>query len=341
MRLSTPTKHIRQTKQKQRSRFLRIFWVVLVLLIIFLTPKIAAYHSSAHISEIKSGIDGYCLDVHRDDSAQNATVDSWQCNGTAAQEWAVKDNEIVHNNNDCLSIQNNGVTAGDKIVSDTCNGSSGQDWASAIDGYENPATAMCLGVPNGQINKQLILASCDSLTEPSEAWAPATWNKDDTSGASTSCSGSQGQEIACYAAKQWVTWQSGSVSHQTLLNNYSDGNGYEEWCADFVSYVYKQAGYPFANGERNDWDEYLADNIQNMGFTYHSPDGYTPQPGDVAYFDYPGGHVEIVAIGGPKPLFIYGDSGTIDPSTGNGSMTENSITNTPSEGQLEYYLSPN
>jgi len=47
--------------------------------------KIATFHISSAIPEIKSGIDGYCLDARGDSSALNATIDSWSCNGTDAQ----------------------------------------------------------------------------------------------------------------------------------------------------------------------------------------------------------------------------------------------------------------
>jgi hypothetical protein len=213
----------------------------------------------------------------------------------------------------------------------------------AIGGYENPSSSRCLSLLNNQTDIQLSAASCDSLTKQSELWAQSIWKPNVANTAATiSCAdGTEGQKIACVAAKQWVIWQSGSPSHSNLLNTYSDGNGYEEWCADFVSYVYQQAGYPFTNGERSGWDEYLAPNIVNQGLAYHSADsGYVPQTGDIAYFDYTGGHVEIVAIGGTKPVFIYGDSGKTDRSTGNGEMTENSITNDGVNGQVMYYLSP-
>jgi hypothetical protein len=146
--------------------------------------------------------------------------------------------------------------------------------------------------------------------------------------------------VACYAERQWAAWQAGSSNHQALLTDYTDGNSYEEWCADFVSYVYREAGYPFTNGERDGWDEYDADNIQYMGLTMHAASNYTPQPGDIAYFDYPGGHVEIVVAGGPHPTFIYGDSNTIDPTINNGDMNEDSLTSDGAAGQVMYYLSP-
>jgi cell wall-associated NlpC family hydrolase len=147
--------------------------------------------------------------------------------------------------------------------------------------------------------------------------------------------------VACYAEKEWTTWQSGGISHDTLLNSYTNGSPDEEWCADFVSYVYKEAGYPFTQGSSNGWDENNANYIQYMGFAMHSASsGYVPKPGDIAFFNYNAGHVEIVVSGGSHPTFIYGDSATIDPTTGNGQMKANTILS-DSDGQIVYYLSPN
>lgn len=292
----------------------------------------------AAIPEVKSGLSGLCLDDYRAQITKNATVDAWGCNDTDAQAWEVTDTTIEHEGSYCLDVQNDGTTAGNHIVLNTCDDAPGQVWLRDNNGYKNPNSGLCLDVPNGQSGAQLTIASCSHLSRLSEQWTPLT-----TKGSSydESCvGGSEGQRVACYAVKEWTSWQSGSSSHATLLNNYSDGNGYEEWCADFVSYVYQEAGYPFSQGERNGWDEYNANNIQYMGFTYHNAAGYTPQPGDIAYFDYSGGHVEIVISGGPTPTFVYGDSATIDPATGNGDMEANTIVSDGSMGQVLYYLSP-
>lgn len=325
-----------QPKSSHKWRRITLALVALIFLALIVKgiDLSASYFPSA-IPEIKSGLAGYCLDDHHDGNTANTIADSWSCNGSAAQDWVANNNTIRHGQDDCLSIAN----GSDHIVVNPCTGGANQVWVSAVDGYENTASAECLDSPGK--GDQLLLASCDALTEPAEAWQASTWSKQNTSAASSACSGDRSALVACNAAKQWVAWQASGSNHEALLNNYSDGNGYEEWCADFVSYIYKAAGYPFDNGERDGWDEYLAGNIQNMGFTYHAAGSYIPQAGDVAYFDYPGGHVEIVAVGGSKPIFIYGDSGTTDPTTNNGQMTENTLTSDPTEGQLLYYLSPN
>jgi hypothetical protein len=305
---------------------------------VLITSVLSRNHADAAIPEIKSGISGYCLDVHNDSMSADAVVDSWACNDSPAQNWTVSSGTIRHGN-DCLNVQSNGRTASDKIVTDRCSDAPGQVWLEDKGGFENPNSGLCLAIPAGQTNTQLVISSCNGLYGANESWTP-TPSQDST--ANNSCKSTvEGNQVACYAEKEWTAWQDGATSHETLLNTYTDGAPYEEWCADFVSYVYKEAGYSFTQGEANGWDESNANNIQNMGFTMHPATGYIPKPGDVAYFDYNGGHVEIVVSGGKTSTFVYGNSATIDPNTSNGQMMANTTANNGPEGQVIYYLSPN
>ncbi len=292
-------------------------------------------HASGDASAIKSGISGYCLDDHNSKIMPNNMVDAWGCNNTTAQSWSVTGTTITHNGNFCLAVKGNSKSINAPVVLNTCNDSPGQVWLGDKSGFINPNSGLCLSVPGGQTGAQLVTASCDQLGRTYETWLPSPTSN------SNSCSGTRGQKIACFAAKEWKAWQAPGSNHEALLGQYTDGSPYEEWCADFVSYVYKEAGYHFTAGNSNGWDQNNANYIQYMGFTMHDPQTYTPEPGDVAYFDYNGGHVEIVISGGKNPTFVYGDSGTTDPTTGNGQMAANTITNDGSEGQLIYYLSPN
>jgi hypothetical protein len=301
---------------------------------IVLTFKSVTSHAAGVSSAIKSGITGYCLDDHTDAKINNAPVDSWKCNNSDAQDWTIGIGTIEHGDNMCLSVENNGTTVGEPVVLRTCDQATGQVWLRDQGGFENPNSGSCLSIPNSKTGQQLVTASCSYLTQNFEVWISTL--------KSNCVVGTKGEEVACQAEQDWTQWQSGTPSHETLLNQYTDGAPYEEWCADFVSYVYKEAGYPFADGETNGWDENIASNIQNQGFTLHPASShYVPQPGDVAYFDYAGGHVEIVVSGGSTPTFVYGNSATIDPTTGNGQMEANTITSKASEGQVVYYLSPN
>ncbi len=294
--------------------------------------------ADAPIPEIKSGLSGFCIDDYHNVTKPNSRVVDWSCNGTPAQEFSFNGVSIVKDTKYCLDV------SGDKVVINKCsNNLASQKWERDDVGFKNKASNKCLSIPSGTSSKQLILSSCN-FTKLSETWTPSQWSgKPMTLSSDPSCrQANLGNRVACVAKREWLAWQTEPKLHYALLNDYTDGNANEEWCADFVSFVYKEAGAPFSNGERSGWDEYNANYIQNQGFSYHPANsGYIPKPGDVAYFDYSGGHVEIVVKGGRHPTFIYGDSGTKDPITGNGDMAENQITSNGSAGQVVYYLSPN
>lgn len=313
--------------------------VVLVFFCVFVLVKHLENHVSADSAKITSGISGYCLDDHNGKTSVNNVVDASKCNDTDAQDWVANPTSITQHNKYCLSVQGNGKLKG-VIVLNLCDDQPGQVWLRDQTGFENPNSGLCLSDSLAQPTNQLFLSSCNNLSARQETWTPTSQPNQNTN--NQTCTGSEGEKVACYAAKEWTTWQSNSVSHESLLTAYTDGAPYEEWCADFVSYVYKEAGYPFSQGDTSSWDENIAGNIQYMGFTEHQAStGYVPQPGDVAFFDYNAGHVEIVVSGGKIPTYIYGDSATIDPTTGNGQMMANTISNDGSAGQVIYYLSPN
>lgn len=326
-----------KVEKKGRLRYFVLLAVAVGCLLLFTSSK---GHADSNAAVIKSDTSN-CLDVYLDSVKPSSVVDSWQCNNSTAQDWSVTRDTIVHDKTLCLSVPGDSQLPS-KVVLDTCTNAPGQIWIRDGNGFINPNSTLCLTEPNNKSGDQLQTEPCGNMTaQNDQAWATypkgssAVWTQ------ATPCTGSKGEQIACQAEKTWISWTSPGANHEALLNNYTDGAPYEEWCADFVSYVYKQAGYPFTGGETNGWDENIAGNIQNMGFTMHDPSNYTPKPGDVAFFSYSGGHVEIVVSGGKTPTFIYGNSDTIDPTTGNGQMETNTKLSDGSLGQLVYYLSPN
>lgn len=326
----------RQTRPKRRGKF--VFALVVIAAIIIAATHLPTTKAAAASSVIKSGVAGYCLDVHDDGTAVNTTVDNWHCNDTQAQSWTTTYNSIRHGSNLCLSVQRDSKVAGALVVLVPCNLSPGQVWLRDQNGFQNPNSGLCLALPTGKQTGPVITAPCRLPGQTTEQWTPAGTT---TTLASDTCPQDKGDRIACFATHEWDAWQSNPTGHLALLNKYTANTPYEEWCADFISYVYREAGYPFTNGEYNGWDESNANKVQDMGFSKHNPAFYTPKPGDIAYFDYNGGHVEIVVSGGKSPTFVYGNSGTIDPTTDNGQMAANTITHDGAEGQLVYYLSPN
>ena len=324
-----------------------VLLIISTLLIYSLTTLINRNKVAADspFNVLYSGQPGYCLDDYHGVVKSNQQLDIWYCNGTKSQDFIKSAGQIkLYSTNYCLSELNN------KAVLELCSLSNPSElWHSYDVGLANNKTNNCLSLSSSKLKDHnlVITASCGNMTSIKKLWTYSSWNGVNILAQSDQNCQSQssvGSRIACYANQQWLSWESEPSLRPTLLNEYTDGNSYEEWCADFVSYIYKEAGVPFNSGERgtNYWDEYNANYIINTGLTYHSASsGYIPRAGDVAYFNYSGGHVEIVVKGGPNPTFIYGDSGIIDPVTHNGNMAENQITNNPGLGQVVYYLSPN
>jgi hypothetical protein len=339
--------HLMQPARRKKSRSIsynkkndikrhsnrRLFLFILLLGFIGFLTLNHVYAASAS-SELRSGVANNCLQA--DGSGKTDVVISVNnCNGSESQNWSTTDTAIQHSTDECLAVQNDGVISNNSVVMTLCANVPGQVWLRDQTGFINPNSGLCL---SSSQNGALAIQNCNTVSQ-TQTWTPYDVQK--KSPINTTCSNlPEGEMVACYAVTNWNNWQSPRSDHNSLLNTYSDGNGYESWCADFVSYIYKEARHQLTNGERNGWDEYEADLLQYDGFTVHMAGNYVPQTGDIAYFNYPGGHAEIVVSGGTKPTFIYGDSAQTDPQTGNGDMATNTITSDPQLGEVEYYLSP-
>jgi hypothetical protein len=90
-------------------------------------------------------------------------------------------------------------------------------------------------------------------------------------------------------------------------------NRQEEWCADFVSWIYEKAGYPLQPDPT--WNVSYVPNIQSIGqqntqFHWH-PQGsnYKPKPGDLAIHGSNHVNIFISSIGGTSQ-YIGGDQGS-------------------------------
>lgn len=159
------------------------------------------------------------------------------------------------------------------------------------------------------------------------------------------------QKIVCIVEGQLAIWDS-KPDYATAnfpyahsgFTGYTQGR-YEEWCADFASWAYNQAGDPLASP---DWNLPGVSGIQAVGqnggkFTYHGA-GYTPVPGDLAI--HGGFHVNIY-IGTIKGVATYigGDQGNYQ-TYGGPPPTSNSIVsyeygNGYYDNGITGYVSPN
>lgn len=292
-------------------------------------------HSSAAVADIKSLAGNYCVDLEHNHVASGTAVNSRGCNSDPAQAWTVQHDSITHSTGYCLAVANDSTQAGSPIILASCSDAPGQVWLQDQKGLINPNSNLCLTLPSNT-SGQLTVEHCATSSNKYQQWQAA--NLSPTALGHQCAQLANGDRVACYAELEWSNWQN-TADHTELLNTYTVNSIDESWCADFVSYVYKEAGQPFTGGDVVGWDVAAAYEIKLQGFTMHDPDSYTPKPGDVAVFNYSGGHTEIVIKGGSHPTFLYGNSGTLDPTTGNGQMATNTITSDGANGELIYYLS--
>ena len=190
----------------------------------------------------------------------------------------------------------------------------------------------------------LIISSCDQTSSV------------DCSNADSSTSGLSQvrQTVVCLAKSESALWKSQPnfdspypkfTYAQDGFLKYTDG-AYEQWCADFVSWLYKQAGYKFDLG--GGWRIPGVSSIEAMGradknFHWHpAGSGYTPMPGDLEIFG--SNHVNIVVgVSSRNISNIGGDLrgvGQPDGAFGSRSPVSGSIVGTDNNEGGTGYVSP-
>lgn len=314
--------------------------IALISIVGFGTYASFADNGLKSMSYLSNNATDKCLNIDNTTIKSGDSISMASCDHSMFQNWSVNLGLIKHDNF-CLSSLKS-ANKGYIFKIESCNNDPSQVFLPTGNELLNSGSGLCLATTANNI---INLSSCLKPSSLSQSWSSYSYsNKKANKISSLNCNVSltTRQLLACNTMMAWDNWNSKNSNHFKLLNKYTDGNSYEEWCADFVSYVYHVSNQSFVNGERNGWDEYNANNIQYQGFKIHMVgSGYLPKAGDVAFFNYPGGHVEMVAVGGKNPTYIYGDSATVDSQTGNGNMAANTIQQDGQLGQVSYYLSMN
>lgn len=159
----------------------------------------------------------------------------------------------------------------------------------------------------------------------SEGQVPPDQNSANGSGSGSSgsnCGGdsSEGAQSVVEVANREYDKNKGIAEYGGTILQYTDGRQ-EAWCADFVSWVYKEAGMPFTDGIGNDpkgWQHPGVVNLQTwfkQKQIYFEAGDQKPQPGDVAFYigaqtpdPTSGEHVNIVvAVNGDTMTTVGGN----------------------------------
>ncbi len=139
----------------------------------------------------------------------------------------------------------------------------------------------------------------------------------DLGGACNGIGGPVRQKVVALAKQELELWGNGSLKPGTDFHKYSQGRN-ENWCADFVSWIYNQAGYPLKKG--NQGNVASVDEVRSIGekgetFTFNKSGDYTPQPGDIVIQkntdpkNYISHVMLVVAVNGNKMTVLGGNQG--------------------------------
>lgn len=104
------------------------------------------------------------------------------------------------------------------------------------------------------------------------------------------------QNVVCLAQAEYVKWQQGRLKPGTDFYTYSQGRD-ENWCADFASWVFNQAGYPLSGAKGGNVP--AVQGVRDIGeaggkFEYHDAGSYQPVPGDIVIYQVGWSHSNIV-----------------------------------------------
>jgi len=94
-----------------------------------------------------TGLAGKCLDVAGANPADGTTVQLYDCNGSAAQQWTRPGDGTIRALGKCLDVANAATADGTRVQIATCNGNAAQQWThSAARDLVNPQANKCLDV---------------------------------------------------------------------------------------------------------------------------------------------------------------------------------------------------
>ncbi|MCA9329142.1 CHAP domain-containing protein [Candidatus Saccharibacteria bacterium] len=101
-------------------------------------------------------------------------------------------------------------------------------------------------------------------------------------------------KIVALAQQELALWQNGTLVPGSGYKKYSQGRS-ENWCADFTSWIYNQAGVPLSSSRDGNVAAVSSQmDIGQKNGRFHPKNGYTPKPGDIVIRKVGVSHVNLV-----------------------------------------------
>jgi hypothetical protein len=214
-----------------------------------------------------------------------------------------------------------------------------------VGGYENPGSP---ALDNRIANANSVLSKYGGGAVSGSDSACGSVGSVDCSGKGATASGSLSQvrqNAVCIANGELAKWKSGALGPGGDFKKYTQGRD-EEWCADFASWVYNQAGYPISTTSK-DGNVPAVQGIRDIGeastrFLWHSAGDYTPVPGDIVVYQEGESHVNIVVTvnSGTKTMTIVGGNQDGTSTANSSSRVSSYALNGFTGNHITGYVSP-
>jgi streptogrisin C len=114
-------------------------------------------------SQLISNLNSKCIDVPNANFADGVPLQTWTCNGTAAQKWNFVNGTLQTSNNKCMDVAGGSTAGGAVIQIANCSGNAAQQFVlSAAGDLVNPQANRCIDIDNWNANDgaRLILWDC-------------------------------------------------------------------------------------------------------------------------------------------------------------------------------------
>jgi lysophospholipase L1-like esterase len=125
---------------------------------------------------ITSGVAGKCLDDNGGSTANGAHIQSWSCNGSAAQRFFVPGDGTLRIAGGCVDATSGGTGNGTLVQLWGCDGTGSQQWihSSSTNALVNPQSGRCLDVPAASTTDGTRLQLYDCNGTAAQSWTLPT-----------------------------------------------------------------------------------------------------------------------------------------------------------------------
>lgn len=112
----------------RRIKFLNPRGAMVLLAVVVVGVTVVLTSSASASPEIASGISGKCLDNYQQNHNNGARIDSYNCNGSPAQDWVLQSNGEITLAGKCLDDYGWSSSNGARVDLYSCNGGNNQKW---------------------------------------------------------------------------------------------------------------------------------------------------------------------------------------------------------------------